>query len=167
MASMKLRSIGCVLCVVIATAGCGGKSKGAGSGGGGDGDVGDPVPEGPLTPGAWDGMSPQQRGTFMKKTVLPAMAGVFLEFDGAEFANMNCKTCHGQGADDGTFKMPNPGLPQLCGDQIMSPDAEHAAITEFMKNEVRPTMATLLGKPEWSPEQPDGFGCFGCHEMAH
>ena len=24
-------------------------------------------------------------------------------------------------------------------------------------------MAALLGKTEWSPTTPDGFGCYGCH----
>ena len=153
-----------ILIATVVLAACGGKSRTADPGGKGNGD--DAVPEGPLTPGAWAGMTPEQRGKFMSKTVLPTMSGLFLEFDGAEFANMNCKTCHGQGYDDGSFEMPNPGLPTLRGDQIMNPDAEHAAITEFMKNKVRPTMATLLGKPEWTPDQPDGFGCFGCHPMA-
>lgn len=155
---MQAHLIAVSMCAVLAS-GCGGKSKADPGPGNGD----DAVPEGPLTPGAWGGMTPEQRGKFMSKTVMPTMSGLFLEFDGATYANMNCKTCHGQGYDDGSFEMPNPGLPSLRGDQIMNPDADHAAITEFMKNKVRPTMANLLGMPEWTPEQPDGFGCYGCH----
>lgn len=151
---MKSTIVAMSLWAVLLAAGCGGKPKG----GGGGAAV-------PLTPGAWEGMTPEQRGAFMKQTVMPTIAGKFRAFDSTAFASMDCKTCHGQGADDGSFEMPNPNLPALRGDQIMNPDAEHAAITEFMKNEVRPTMATLLGLPEWTPDAPEGFGCYGCHPM--
>jgi hypothetical protein len=34
---------------------------------------------------------------------------------------------------------------------------------KFMGTQVKPTMAALLGKTEWSPTTPDGFGCYQCH----
>ena len=81
---------------------------------------------------------------------------------------MNCVTCHGDSATEGSFKMPNPKLPKLPS----SPDgfkklaAERPAVMEFMKSEVKPKMAALLGKPEYNPATKSGFGCMECHTMA-
>ena len=118
----------------------------------------------PLEAGAWDAMSDKDRATFMKNVVVPVMGAKFKAFDAEEFAEVNCKTCHGPGAAEGRFEMPSGALPEL--DFNAPPDPDHAAINEFMANEVKPTMARLLGKPEYTPENPTGFGCLHCHTMA-
>ncbi|HVK75776.1 MAG TPA: hypothetical protein VM734_20740 [Kofleriaceae bacterium] len=110
-------------------------------------------------------MDHRARAKFMGKVVMPSMRALFEEFDAEAFGTMDCKTCHGPGADDHSFEMPNPQLDALSGDMIMNPDADHKAITEFMMTKVRPTMAQLIGAPEWSPETPEGLGCFACHPM--
>lgn len=139
-----------------------------GSKGGGGGGTTEPTktPAGPLVAGQWDSMDHEAREDFMKDAVLPAMAAAFKSFDAGEFGEFNCATCHGDGAQDDTFKMPNPGLPALSMEMIQAPDEDHKAVTEFMMNTVKPEMAKLLGKPEYSPENPEGFGCFHCHTMA-
>ena len=43
---------------------------------------------------------------------------------------------------------------------------ERPAVMEFMKNEVKPKMAAMLGEPEWTPETKSGFGCGECHTTA-
>ena len=53
-------------------------------------------------------MTKEQRGKFMAKVVMPKMKELFVSFDPKTFAEVNCKTCHGEGAVDKTFKMPNP-----------------------------------------------------------
>jgi hypothetical protein len=151
--------------VVILVAACGGKSKPADPGGGGGGGGEAAVPEGPLAAGQWESLDHETRAKFMGKVVMPEMKQRFQAFDATEFAEFDCETCHGSGVATGQFEMPNPELPGLDGDMIMNPDADHQAITDFMKNEVRPTTATLLGLPEWGPEKPDGFGCMHCHPM--
>jgi hypothetical protein len=148
----------------LLAAACGSKSKGPDTAGGGVTDDAN-VPSGPLAAGQWETLDDKTRGKWMGKVVLPTMKAKFQGFDADEFAEFDCETCHGSGAARGEFDMPNPELPQLTGDMIMNPDADHAAITKFMAEEIRPTMAHLLGRPEWSPDNPAGFGCFGCHTM--
>ena len=154
-----------VLCSILLAAACGSKSKGPETGGGGGGEGGGDAPAGPLAAGQWETMDDEARGKFMKAVVLPDMSARFQGFDAAEFAEFDCKTCHGSGAEAGTFEMPNPELPVLNMAAIQAPDEDNKAITEFMMNDVKPNMARLLGLAEWSPETPDGFGCTGCHTM--
>jgi hypothetical protein len=117
---------------------------------------------------AWAEMNKDQRMEYMKSVVAPRMKQVFVTFSPDRFGKMNCVTCHGDSATAGTFKMPNPKLPKLPN----SPDgfkklaAERPAVMEFMKNEVKPKMAALLGKPEYNPGTRSGFGCMECHTMA-
>lgn len=151
-----------ILISALFLAACGSKSS-PGTGGGGTGPD-EPAP-GPLAAGQWDTMDHEAREDFMKAAVLPKMEAAFKGFDAAEFGEFNCATCHGDGAADHSFKMPNPGLPSLSMDEIQNPDADHKAITEFMMQTVKPEMAALLGEPEYSPENPEGFGCFECHTM--
>ena len=117
---------------------------------------------------AWADMTKDQRIDYMKTTVLPRMKQAFTAFDPDHYDKMNCVTCHGDSATDGSFKMPNPKLPVLPN----SPEgfkrlaAERPAVMDFMKNEVKPRMAALLGVPEWTPETKSGFACGACHTMA-
>ncbi len=138
-----------------------------GSKGGGGGGTTEPTrpPPGPLAAGQWDSMDHEAREDFMKDAVLPAMATAFKEFSAENYSDFNCKTCHGSGIDDHTYKMPHPDLPALTMEMIQAPDEDHKAVTEFMMSRVKPEMARLLGKPEYSPENPQGFGCFNCHTM--
>jgi hypothetical protein len=117
---------------------------------------------------AWAEMGKDQRIDYMKTVVVPRMRQVFTAFDPDRYAKMNCTTCHGDSATDGSFKMPNPKLPVLPN----SPEgfkqlaASKPAVMDFMKNEVKPKMAALLGATEWTPETKTGFGCGECHTTA-
>lgn len=147
------------LALTLALAACGGKSTTPAAR--------EPAPDTtatptPLSAGAWEGMDDDARKEFMKKTVVPVMAAKFKAFDGDKFAEVDCKTCHGPGAADGKFDMPSGALPELDFDH---PDPDDKAISEFMAKEVKPTMAHLLGMPEYSPDNPTGFGCLECHTM--
>jgi hypothetical protein len=117
---------------------------------------------------AWADMNKEQRIEHMKTVVAPRMRQVFTNFNPDRYAKMNCMTCHGDSATDGSFKMPNPKLPKLPS----SPDgfkqlaADKPAVMEFMKNEVKPKMAAMLGQPEYNPATKSGFGCTSCHTTA-
>jgi len=117
---------------------------------------------------AWSAMSKDQKKAFMKAVVAPKAKEMFLAFDSSRYANFSCATCHGDSANDGSFKMPNPRLPVLPN----SPDgfkrlmADKPTAMEFMSKQVKPTMAQLLGQPEFNPETRTGFGCMECHTMA-
>lgn len=143
-----------LLSAVLALAACGGKSTATTA-------PANAAPA-PLAPGAWKAMNDHARADFMKHTVLPVMAAKLKAFDSDKFADVDCKTCHGPGADDGKFDMPSGTLPEL---DLANPDPDDAAIKEFMEKEVKPGMAELLGMTQWSPENPKGFGCLQCHTM--
>jgi hypothetical protein len=115
----------------------------------------------------WDKMDARQKGKYMKTTVLPQMKKLFIAFDKKEFAKMTCQTCHGQKAQDVKFKMPSAELPKLpqptdaAGFKALH--EKKPEVVKFMGEQVKPTMAKLLGKTEWTPQTPDGFGCYACH----
>ena len=120
-------------------------------------------------PGAvdWKSMDKKARGKYMKDVVLPKMKEVFTAFD-KKYENMQCMTCHGAGATNGSFAMPNPDLPKLPADMSKFKEwaAKKPAMTEFMVKHVKPEMAKLLNEPEYNPETKVGFGCAECHTMA-
>jgi hypothetical protein len=116
-------------------------------------------------PSPWESMTKDQRKEYMKTAVMPQMKQTFVAFNADRYKAMNCVTCHGDGATDGKFTMPNPKLPKLPAaaagfQKLMS---EKPAVMQFMAMKVKPQMAHLLGMPEWTPESKTGFGCFQCH----
>lgn len=116
---------------------------------------------------AWKDMNHEQRAAFMKQTVVPTMKPLFQEYDAKRFGEFNCKTCHGAGAADGSFKMPNPALPVLPSpDKFMefAKDPKNQPGIKFMAEKVKPTMAKLLQEAEFDPKTNQGeFGCSACH----
>ena len=105
----------------------------------------------------WRDMSAEQRMSHMSQTVAPAMGELFRGHDAERFADFGCKTCHAEG----TFAMPNPGLPHLDASgyykkhRKASPDMVH-----FMWKEVEPQMAELLGVTHG---EHGYFACRSCH----
>ena len=55
----------------------------------------------------------------MKQYVLPKAKELFAAFD-PKFGEVTCKTCHGDGVDNHTFKMPNPKIKPLPGTEEAS-----------------------------------------------
>jgi len=115
----------------------------------------------------WSKMDENAKKKYMKSTVLPEMKKLFVAFDKKHYSAMNCQTCHGEKAVENKFKMPSASLPKLppptdrAGFMALAQKKPEAA--KFMGTQVKPTMAALLGKKEWEPSNPEGFGCYACH----
>jgi hypothetical protein len=126
-------------------------------------------PPAPAAAGAkkidWEHMKFEDRKKYMKSTVLPTMKKEFQTFDAKAYKKFSCETCHGDGAIDGKFKMPNPKLPKLptSREGFMALQQKKPEAVKFMGTVVKPKMAELLGLPEWQPQNPKGFGCYQCH----
>jgi hypothetical protein len=119
----------------------------------------------PPEPGKWDTWSHDQKLAYMKGAVMPKMGPMFHDFDAKTFSDPRCGLCHGAGAKDGSFKMPNPALPKLPAtpEGFKKLHDEHPQVVEFMSKQVVPTMANLLGEQPYDPKTQKGFGCFECH----
>lgn len=111
---------------------------------------------------AFDKLDHDQRIAFMRQKVMPVMKPIFVGHDAKDFAEFGCQTCHGAEAKDGHFDMPNAKLPKL---NFKDMTKWKQADLDWMKNEVTPAMAKLLGEPMYSEQNPKGFGCLGCHTM--
>ena len=116
----------------------------------------------------WATMDEKAKKKYMKTTVLPTMKKLFVAVDKKHYAAMSCATCHGKKAvESNKLKMPSAELPKLPGPTdragFMALQEKKPDVVKFMGTQVKPTMAALLGKAEWSETNPTGFGCYGCH----
>lgn len=112
----------------------------------------------------WKEMAIGEKKMHMKTVVMPKMTSLFQSFDAKKFDNVTCVTCHGKGAKNGMFVMPNPDLPKLSAANGFKKHMEKdPAMTKFMMEKVVGTMAGTLGVPAYDPATHQGFGCGGCH----
>lgn len=115
----------------------------------------------------WKTMSKDERKEHMKSVVVPKMAAVFQGADAKKYAKLDCTTCHGPGAKDGKFDMPNAKLPKLVMGDPAKPFAKHKPeMVKFMREKVMPEMAAALDAQPYDPATKAGFGCGGCHVMS-
>ena len=110
----------------------------------------------PLARDEWAPLTWEERHSEMTFKVHPNMARLFQRHDGKPSPDMTCRTCHGRDAAQVEYAMPH-GLPAL--DPAHMPDARSAEV-RFMRDEVTPTMANLLGVDRRV------FSCFVCHPRA-
>lgn len=117
----------------------------------------------------WAKMSRAERKDYMKTVILPKAQEMFTSFDAKQFKHVTCGTCHGDDYARGTYKMPNADLPLLPASARGFKELRDRSpeIVAFMSTRVKPTVAALLGLPEYSPANPQGFACFNCHMKGH
>lgn len=145
-----------------------GSDMGSGAASGAGSATEPPPPPPPPAPVGFEALDHAAKIKVMKQHVIPEMGKEMTKFDKKRWKKVECKTCHGKSAEDGTFKMPNPDLPKLdeswFGD---NPPADKKAILQFMEETMKPHMAKILELPEFDPKNPSagGFGCLNCHTM--
>lgn len=111
-------------------------------------------------------MTIDQKKKVMMTEVVPKMGALFKEFDPKRFAEVRCTTCHGAGAKEGKFTMPNLSLPKLDPTNgFEKHKKKDEKILKFMMEHVSPEMGKILGLPPYDPATKTGFGCFDCHTM--
>ena len=109
----------------------------------------------------WPEMDFDQRKAYMASDVMPPMQAAFAGYDAEAFETITCATCHGAGAEDGSFTMPAEHLYPI--DFADFPTGDGA---DFMMNEVVPQMTTLLDAEPFDSSTGEGFGCISCHTAA-
>ena len=103
------------------------------------------IPEGQDKP--WAEMDHGERMAHMSTVVLPRMQPVFIGHDAERFADFSCATCHGTGAANGDFEIPNPNLPHLDAAGLYKKHRKESPdITKLMWKEVEPTFAEALAQ---------------------
>jgi acetone carboxylase gamma subunit len=116
-------------------------------------------------------MTLDERVEFMKQRVLPETKRLFVAFD-PSFASMTCKTCHGDGAEDGSWDMPNPKIIALPGSEAafmawVQAKPEMGKWAGFMASQLEPAMGKLLQIEVFDPATKTGaFSCEACHVLA-
>ncbi len=118
-------------------------------------------PGAPNTP--WDQKTKQQRQEFMGIYVFPKMKQVFQGKNAETYAEFKCQTCHGDDMEAVGFKMPNDLYPLPTENTIEAAKEYDAETTQFMMEQVVPTMVDVLGVKPYDPSTGEGFGCFSCH----
>jgi len=123
------------------------------------------LPEPTPPPKPFDDMTEIEQKQHMKQVVLPVMRARFQQFDPEQFAKVNCVTCHGKGALEGKFELPNPELTKLpkTREGFMKLAETKQKTLDFMGKVVVPAMAIMVGEAPFDPATQKGFGCFECH----
>ena len=114
-----------------------------------------PVEDSSSEPFAFEDLSDTEKSAYMASDVLPEMAEIFQAYDPDAYADFSCASCHVAGSADGTYAMPDAGLPPLEEDAF----PYESDVGVFMDDEVLPAMADLLGG--------GGKPCITCHTLEH
>jgi hypothetical protein len=120
----------------------------------------------------WKDMNADQRMAYMKDVVLPESKKIFVAFDAKRYEKMDCVTCHGDSAANGSFEMPNAKIKPLPNSEEafmawIQKDPEAQKFTGFMSQQVEPLMGKLLGEPVFDPKTKTGeLSCGTCHMLA-
>ncbi len=119
---------------------------------------------GPGASKSFDDMNHRERMELMKSVVVPKMKPLFQGHDPEHFADFDCTTCHGAGAERGEFDMPSADLPKLPAHGAFEAlTEEKPEMMEFMGKQVLPEMASALGEAPFDPNTGEGFSCYDCH----
>lgn len=117
------------------------------------------IPEGRDKP--WAEMTHDERMEHMAAVVMPKAQAVFQGHDPDRFADFGCATCHGGGAGNGSFEMPNPALPELDAAKLYKKHRKQTPdMVKLMWKQVEPAVGEALAVTYGF----DGYvSCESCH----
>ena len=111
----------------------------------------------------WADMSYEEREWYMVGKVHPIMREVFTNFN-ERYAKFECAPCHGEDGMQKKYKMPSDHLspiPDFDSEDFQA--MAQSKMVTFMRDEVTPTTAKLLGLTPYDPSTGEGFSCYDCH----
>lgn len=114
----------------------------------------------------WADFDREQRLQYMTQTVLPTMREIFVARDPQRYASFACESCHGADMLDVDYAMPNALFPLPLDGTLDAARAQDEQMTQFMLDEVFPTMVELLDEDKYSEATGKGYRCVGCHLVA-
>ncbi len=106
----------------------------------------------------WDQMSGADREMYMVGKVQPIMEEVFRTHDPERYPEIQCETCHGADMRELEFRMPSQRMYRIPREGTPAYQAmldNFGPTVRFMKEEVTPKMAAIMGQPDLS--------CASCH----
>lgn len=119
------------------------------------------IPEGQDKP--WTELEHEERLSHMGDVVMPKLQAIFEGHDAERFSDFSCATCHGNGATDGSFAMPNPNLPTLDASNMYKKHRkESPAMTKLMWKQVEPALADSIAQTYGLSDDAQ-VKCSSCH----
>ena len=98
--------------------------------------------------------------------VHPVLARKFTDARGDGAPPLGCVDCHGDDGERDRYAMPSPVLQPLKPSRVRALYAagdDVSALIAFMRDEVTPETARLMGRTPYDPATGRGFSCFDCH----
>lgn len=127
-------------------------------------DSGDPVPIDCATD-PWDlGAELEWKTQWMTTCMVPTIGPILQGIDPTLYADFTCTHCHGEDLGGGSYTMPAATLLDFSMPNTWNPD--YFDSNDPMNSpmfEVMTTAAGLLGYEPYNQNNPDSFGCAGCH----
>lgn len=114
----------------------------------------------------WRYLSFEQRHSQMTFLVHPTMMEHFQAFYKTSTPEITCASCHGENAEAAGYNLSNSKLKALKPSRVRTLYKTGATLSPeqlFKRDDITPTMARLMGVPQYDPATGLGFSCFGCH----
>ena len=114
----------------------------------------------------WQYLSFEQRHAQMTFLIHPTMMEKFQAFYKTPNPELTCANCHGENAEVEGYNRANSDIEPLKPSRVRALYEAGVTLTplqRFKRDDITPTMARLMGVPQYDPATGLGFSCFGCH----
>ena len=117
----------------------------------------------------WRYLSLERRHSQMTFLLHPTMMEHLQAFYKTPIPELTCASCHGENAEAAGYNLSNSKLKALKPSRVRALYEAGATLSPeqlFKRDDITPTMARLMGVPQYNPATGLGFSCFGCHRRA-